>query len=224
MNKKKIIIISICSIIGLYFGLYLIAWIYPKLKIPKSNNYYLYDLNDSLYSSNMDDWISLDDISENLINATLSIEDKRFYNHKGFDYLRIIKSLYTNIIHGKTLQGASTITQQYAKNLYLTFDKTLTRKIEEAWLTLRLETHYSKKEILEGYLNTINYGGVFGIQNASKYYFNKKASDLTLAEATILAGIPKSPSNYEPIGNSGNAKNRQLLILTSMVKNKYITE
>lgn len=224
MKKLKIVILIIGIFIGLYLGCYLVAYIYPKLEVPKSKNYYLYDINDSLYQNSSDDWISLEDISPYLINATLSIEDKRFYQHQGFDYLRIIKALYTNIKNGETLEGASTITQQYAKNLYLTFDKKISRKIEEAWLTLRLETHYSKDDILEGYLNTINYGGLFGIENASKYYFGKSASDLTLAEATILAGIPKSPSNYEPINNGENAKKRQLVILESMVKNKYITE
>lgn len=163
-------------------------------------------------------------MSPYIIDATISVEDKNFYNHSGFDYLRIMKAMLINIKNGKTLQGASTITQQYAKNLFLDFDKTWGRKIEEAILTFRLEAHYSKDEILEGYLNTINYGGIFGIENASKYYFNKSAKDLTLAEASILAGIPKSPSNYSPTQNPEAAKNRQHLILDAMVKNRYITE
>ena len=106
----------------------------------------------------------------------------------------------------------------------MNFEKKWSRKIEEAILTVRLETHYSKDEILEGYLNTINYGGVFGIENAAYYYFGKSAKDLTLAEATILAGIPKSPSHYSPTTNYENAKKRQKIILQAMVKNKYITE
>lgn len=159
-----------------------------------------------------------------MINATISIEDKKFYHHKGFDFLRIMKAMMTNVSQGKKKEGASTISQQYVKNLFLTFDKTWERKIDEAWLTLRLETHYSKDEILEGYLNTINYGGIYGIENASKYYFDKEAKDLTLAESSMLAGIPKSPSNYSPIKNPEKAKNRQSIILESMVKNKYITE
>lgn len=163
-------------------------------------------------------------MSPYIIDATISIEDKNFYSHSGFDYLRIIKAMLINIKNGKTLQGASTITQQYAKNLFLDFNKTWGRKIEEAFLTFRLEAHYSKDEILEGYLNTINYGGIFGIENASKYYFNKSAKELTLAEASILAGIPKSPANYSPTQNPEAAKNRQQLILETMVKNGYITE
>ncbi len=135
-----------------------------------------------------------------------------------------MKAMYVNLVNGETLEGASTITQQYAKNLFLDFDKNWERKLEEAWLTIRLEVQYSKEEILEGYLNTINYGGVFGIENASKYYFGKSASDLTIAEASILAGIPKSPTYYSPIKNEENAKKRQKTILNAMLKNKYINE
>ncbi len=208
-----------------YVGIYFYAWLNPKLQIEKVNKLYFYDKENILFGGSSEkDWVSLNNISPHLINATISIEDKHFYNHHGFDYPRIIKSLYINFINKEKLQGASTITQQYAKNLFLDFGKTLKRKVDEAWLTLRLETHYSKDEILEGYLNTINYGGVFGIENAANYYFNKQAKDLTLAEATILAGIPKSPSYYSPIANEDNAKKRQEIILTSMVKNKYITE
>jgi len=208
----------------IYIGIHIYAKLLPKLPISSANSFYLYDSNNNLYSGSNDQWIKIDDISDNLINATLAIEDKNFYSHYGFDYLRIIKAMFTNIVNGKTLQGASTITQQYAKNLFLDFDKNWSRKIEEAFLTIRLEVHYSKDEILEGYLNTINYGGIFGIENASMYYFNKSAKDLNLAEASILAGIPKSPTNYSPISNYENAKERQKIILEAMVKNGYITE
>ena len=208
-----------------YVSLYLFAFLSPKLNIDKANKLYFYDYKNKLFpSSNDDDWIPLNKISKHLINATLAIEDRNFYRHHGFDYPRIFKSLYINFINKKKLQGASTISQQYTKNLFLDFGRTWKRKLEEAWLTLRLETHYSKDEILEGYLNTINYGGIFGIENAANYYFNKSAENLTLAEATILAGIPKSPTNYSPIANEEKAKERQKLILTAMVKNNYISE
>lgn len=207
-----------------YCGILIYAKISPKLAIDSANGYYLYDSNNNLIEEGTNEWISLDEMSEHIINATIAIEDKNFYNHSGFDFLRIIKAMFVNIKNGETLQGASTISQQYAKNLFLNFDKTWSRKIEEAFLTFRLEAHYSKDEILEGYLNTINYGGIFGIENASKYYFNKSAKDLTLAEASILAGIPKSPSNYSPTQNPENAKNRQALILNAMLKNNYISE
>lgn len=221
----KILGIILIGMILVYIGIYVVARLMPKLPINSANSFYLYDKNDELFTAgNQKEWVSLDEISPYVIDATLSIEDKHFYQHQGFDFLRIIKALYINFTSGQTKQGASTITQQYAKNLFLDFDKTWSRKIDEAWLTIRLEAHYSKDKILEGYLNTINYGGVFGIENASQYYFNKKAKDLTLAEASILAGIPKDPSHYSPISNELAAKERQKMILTLMVKNGYITE
>lgn len=207
-----------------YISLVIYGKTMPKLDINSANSYYLYDINGNRFSGTNDEWISLDNISPYLINATIAIEDKNFYKHQGFDFLRIIKSLYINAINRETLQGASTITQQYAKNLFLSFDKTWNRKIEEALLAIRLESHYSKDKVLEGYLNTINYGGVFGIENASEYYFNKSAKDLSLAESTILAGIPKWPSRYSPFVDEKAAKERQKLILEAMVKNKYITK
>ena len=221
---KKIFVVLIITFLTLYMGAYFIAKITPKLSIRAANKYVFYDISNSTYNNGDDNWVELDQISDYLKKATISIEDKHFYRHQGFDPLRIIKALYINIINGKTLQGASTISQQYAKNLFVNFDKTWWRKIQEAWLTIRLESHYSKDEILEGYLNTINYGGIFGIENASEYYFNKKAKDLTLAEASILAGIPKSPTKYSPLTNEETAKARQKLILNAMVNNKYITE
>ena len=132
--------------IGVVFlvGVYVYAYFSKPLDIKTANNYYLYDKDDKIFSGNNQDWVKLDDISPYVINATIATEDKNFYKHQGFDYLRIIKSLYVNFINGKTLQGASTITQQLAKNLFLEFDKTWSRKIKEAWLTVNLETHYSK--------------------------------------------------------------------------------
>lgn len=225
-TTKKILkyfLIFLLIILTVYFLIFLYAKYYSKLSIKTAGSYYLYDNDNKLYNSGSEDWISIDNISKNLINATVSIEDKKFYKHHGFDYLRIIKALFINITNFKTLQGASTITQQYAKNLFLEFDKTWIRKIKEAWITIELEAKYNKDEILEGYLNTINYGGVYGIENASMYYFGKHASELDLAEASLLAGIPKSPANYSPIANYDKAKERQNIILDSMVKNGYIT-
>lgn len=220
----KICLIIFIILMIIYFGIYFVASISSKLDINNANGYYLYDNDSNLINSASDKWIKLEDTNKNLINATISIEDKNFYKHKGFDFLRILKSLYINVTNKQNLQGASTITQQYAKNLFLDFNKTWKRKIKEAWLTVRLESQYSKDEILEGYLNTINYGGVYGIENASYYYFNKSSKELTLAEASMLAGIPKSPSNYSPITNENQAKKRQKSVLSAMVKNKYITE
>ena len=193
------------------------------VEITRNQSYYLYDNNNDLIFNNYC-WLKLDEISNYLIDATISTEDKHFYKHFGFDYLRILKAIITNISSKSLSEGASTISQQYARNLYLNYDKTWKRKLEEAVLALKLETHYSKDQILEGYLNTINYGGVYGIENASRYYFNKSASDLTLAEAAMLAGIPQSPMNNSPIINSENAKERQKIVLKLMVNNKKISE
>lgn len=169
-------------------------------------------------------WLKLADISPYVIDATIAIEDRKFYRHLGFDFPRIVAAIITNIKTGSKAQGASTITQQYARNLYLDHDKTWSRKIREALYALRLEVNYEKEEILEGYLNTIYYGeGAYGIEAASRHYFNKSASDLTLAEASLLAGIPKGPSYYSPFANFELAKERQELILDAMVEERYIT-
>lgn len=228
MRKFKKISIVFLIIISLllisYFGIYMYAKATPKLSIKGANGYYLYDINNKIYESGSKDWVSIDNISSDLKNATVSSEDKNFYNHKGFDIFRIFKALFINVKSKSNSQGASTITQQLSKNLFLDFDKTWSRKMKEAWITLRLEAHYSKDKILEGYLNTINYGGVFGIENAANYYFGKESKDLSLAEASILAGIPKNPSKYSPLVNFNKSKERQKIILNSMVKNNYISQ
>ena len=231
MKKRKIllkIIVIFIFFIYTFFGLfYLYIRLSPKLNLKKANTVILYDKNNKEFfrGNGSKEWIDLNNIDKDLINATISTEDKRFYEHNGFDYIRIIKSLFKNIKSGTIKEGASTITQQYSRNLYLNFDRTFTRKIKEAYLAFKMEINYSKDEILEGYLNTINYGnGVLGIENASRYYFNKSASDLTLGEATILAGIPASPQDYSPINDLKTSKKRQKIILNTMVRNGYITK
>lgn len=226
-KSTKLIAFFVILLTTLSLAFYGYTKISPKLEIKSANNITLYDSNNEVFfqGNGTNEWVALDNISQYLIDATISTEDKNFYKHFGFDIPRIIKSLWINITSGKTKQGASTITQQYTKNLFLDFDKTWERKWKEMWLTLNVETHYTKDEILEGYLNTINYGhGMYGIENAADYYFNKQAKDLTLAEASMLAGIPKSPANYSPIVNLEVAKQRQKTILNGMVKNKYITQ
>ncbi len=215
------------SFIVIIIGLYVYAYLSPKLELRTAGQYYIYDTNDELVyqGSSTSEWVSLEDINYNLINAVISVEDKNFYHHHGFDYLRIAKAMYLNIKNGKITQGASTISQQYIKNIFLDFSTTWSRKIEEAFLTLELEVHYTKDEILEGYLNTINYGqGNFGIGNASRYYFNKEPLDLTLEESLILAGIPNSPENYNPVANYDLAIERAKIVGETMVQNGYLTQ
>ena len=187
---------------------------------------FIYDHEENLIyqGSGSSEWISLNDISQDLKDAVVSVEDKNFYSHQGFDIPRIVKAFFSNIANN-TRVGASTISQQYIKNMFLTFDQTWSRKIEEAFLTVQLEVHYDKDAILEGYLNTINYGeGNYGIEDASKYYFNKSGKDLTLEEAIMLAGIPKNPSNYNPVSDYDACIERAWIVASSMLKNGYITE
>lgn len=225
-KTKKIVLLFLPIILFILVNalIYLYCFLTPKLEINKRQSYYLYDSSEVLVFGSDDNWVNLNNISENLINATIATEDKYFYKHIGFDYLRIGKAFITNIIKGNKSEGASTITQQYARNLFLNFDKTWKRKLDEALLACELEVHYTKDEILEGYLNTINYGGVYGIEEASNYYFGKSSKDLTLAEASLLAGIPQSPSNYSPIKNYELSKERQKVVLLMMKNNKMITE
>ena len=170
-------------------------------------------------------WVSLDDISPALIEATLLTEDKRFYEHHGLDYRRILAAITEDIKSLSLKEGASTLTQQYARNLFLTPEKKFSRKLKEAFYALRLEKHYSKDEILEGYLNTIYYGhGAYGIEAASKYYFNQSAAKLSLAEAAMLAGIPKGPAYYSPFNDAERAKKRQQYILKNLRKEGFITD
>ena len=214
-------ILVFLGIIGIYFYAYSL----PKLDIKNANQFYIYDDKDDIVyqGSGNNEWVSLDDISPYLIDAVISTEDKNFYKHHGFDYLRIAKAMYLNIKNKAIVQGASTISQQYTKNMYLDFDKTWKRKIEEALLTLRLEVHYDKDEILEGYLNTINFGqGNYGIENASQFYFNKSAKDLSLEEAIILAGIPKGPNYYNPVSNYDASIERGKIIAKMMLNNEKI--
>jgi len=224
---KRFILFNILVIIVGCIGLYGYAYFSPKLDIRNANQFYIYDdSNELIYQgSGNNEWISLDEVSPYFIDAIISTEDKNFYKHFGFDFMRIGKAMLVNIQNGKIVQGASTISQQYVKNMYLDFDKTWKRKYEEALLTLRLEVHYSKDEILEGYINTINFGqGNYGIENASQYYFNKHAKDLTMEEAIMLAGIPKAPSNYNPVSNYKSSVRRAKLISNLMYENEYISE
>ena len=226
-NLYRIFLFLWISFVVCIWGIYLYAYISPKIVLNSANRIYLYDNKEELVfeSNNNNDWVSLKDISKYVRNATIISEDKSFYDHSGFDYLRIGKAMFNNIKSGTIVEGASTISQQYVKNLYLDFNQTWKRKIDEAFLTIKLELRYSKDEILEGYLNTINYGqGNYGIASASKYYFNKNASDLTLEEALMLVGIPRSPENNNPIANYDNCIKRARIIASLLVKNGYITK
>jgi len=168
--------------------------------------------------------VALDQISPYVVQATLAIEDRRFYDHIGFDIKGMARALVVNVQSMSTKQGASTLTQQLARNLYLTHERTWQRKVKEAVYTAQLEMKYTKDEILAMYLNQIYYGhGSYGIEAAAKHYFNKRAADLSLAESAMLAGIPKGPKYYSPFHNMKAAKDRQHLILEAMITEGSIT-
>ncbi|MDR7078652.1 1A family penicillin-binding protein [Neobacillus niacini] len=197
----------------------------PPLAVPQSTLFFAGDgtLIGESNSGQKRYWVPLEEISPDLINATISIEDKNFYEHNGFDYKRIAGAILADVKAMAKVQGASTITQQYARNLFLEHDKTWARKLHEALYAIRIEMNYSKEEILEGYLNTIYYGnGAYGVQAASQFYYGKNASELSLAESSMLAGVPKGPGIYSPLASLENATKRQVIILNSMVENDYI--
>lgn len=197
----------------------------PPLAVPQSTLFFANDgsLIGESNSGQKRYWVPLEEISPDLIHATISNEDKNFYEHNGFDYKRIAGAILADVKAGAKVQGASTITQQYARNLFLEHDKTWSRKLHEAFYAIRIEMNYSKEEILEGYLNTIYYGnGAYGVQAASQFYYGKNASELSLAESAMLAGVPKGPSYYSPLESLENATKRQGIILNTMVENGYI--
>ena len=167
----------------------------------------------------------MNNLSQYTINAFIAYEDKNFYKHKGFDIPRMIKSFFSNIFTMSFSQGASTITQQYARTVFLSNKKTLTRKIKEAYYTSKLEKKYTKNQILEGYLNSIYLGhGCYGIDAASNYYFNKSSKDLTLDEAATLASLPSSPTSSSPYIDYNKSKQRRNQVLKAMKTQGYINE
>ncbi len=227
--KKVLKLFLFLGIIGCVSisGLYIYAYFTPAIELNTANSYYIYDNKDNVIyqGSANSEWIGLDNIDSKLKDYIIAIEDQHFYQHKGFDILRIAQTMVNNIKAGKIVAGASSISQQYVKNLFLTFDQTWQRKIEEAFLTIRLETHYEKDEILEGYLNTIYFGqGIYGVKDAANYYFNKDISSLSREEAIILAGIPKSPNNYNPISNFEACMKRSKIVAAALLENEVISQ
>ncbi len=167
----------------------------------------------------------LENISKDVINAFLAVEDHRFYEHKGIDLISTTKALFTNLKQKELVTGGSSITQQLAKNMYFSQEKQLSRKFAEVFVVSYLEEYLSKDEILELYLNTIYYGnGYYGIGNASLGYFDKKPNELTINEASIIAGLPNAPSAYSLTEHKDLAVKRQKQVLEAMVKYKFIKQ
>ncbi|EGL83860.1 penicillin-binding protein, 1A family [Caldalkalibacillus thermarum TA2.A1] len=182
------------------------------------------DIIDHIHEGQNRTFIPIEELPPYLLQAFIAVEDQRFYQHFGFDLKRIAGAIVANIRNRSYVEGASTITQQLARNLYLDHSKTWERKLKEALYTIQLELHLSKTEILEHYLNQIYFGhSAYGVEAAANLYFGKSARELTLAESALLAGIPKGPRYYSPLLNYANAKSRQELILHLMEEQGYIT-
>ena len=170
-------------------------------------------------------YVPIDQIPLTLRQAVIAVEDTRFLSHHGFDIEGILRASLVNLQYGEIEEGASTITQQLVKNLFLSQERSFGRKAEELILSLDMEANYSKDEIMELYLNTIYFGsGYYGIQDASKGYFDKKPEELNLAEASMLAGLPNAPSLYSPYVDFMMAKKRQFIVLDAMLRAGYITK
>jgi len=207
--------------------LYLRSQALPAVQIVQTSQ--IYDIQghliDSTHAGQNRHVVSLKDISPYLIQATLAIEDHRFYSHFGVDPKGMLRAIWTNLHTMSKQQGASTITQQLARNLYLNHDRTWGRKIKEAVYAIQLELQWSKDQILERYLNQIYFGfSTYGVEAAAQMYFGKSAGELSLAESAMLAGIPKGPKYYSPYFDMDNAVKRQHLILEAMVRHHFITE
>jgi penicillin-binding protein 1A len=162
--------------------------------------------------------VPLNRVSPLFIQAVIATEDHRFWDHRGIDKLRLVKAFWVNLTGSGRVEGASTITQQLAKNLFFTFQRTYQRKVRELLVALQIEARYSKNEILEAYVNQIAFGvGAHGVEQAAQVFFGKPAQQLNLAEAALLAGLPKSPTRYNPLRHFERAKERQKVVLSRMV-------
>ena len=200
-----------------------------KEVIPQITNIELYDKDNNKYLSYSNNkkqsYVKLNNISNNLKKAFISIEDKRFYNHQGIDIIRIGGAFISNLKNKGISEGGSTITQQYVKTLFLNSEQTISRKFTEAMISIKFESMYTKDDILEGYLNAIYFDhGMYGVEDASLFYFNKNSSELSLKESAMIAAIPKGPSIYSPIKNYEKNLKRANLILSEMLDDEVITK
>lgn len=221
MQAKRSLIIILITVILFSAGF---AVHLPEFSVPEAS--VLYDVNGQRISGLAEKsgvTVNLEDISPYFINAVIAVEDKNFRTHHGIDIKGILRAVYMNIRYRRIVEGGSTITQQTAKNLYLSNEKTFTRKIKELYYAFVLESKYSKDEILTLYCNTIYFGhGAYGVETAARTFFGKKARDLDLAQAALLAGLPRWPTNYDPYVHPDKAKQRQEQVLKRMQAEGFI--
>ncbi|UGB31638.1 transglycosylase domain-containing protein [Metabacillus sp. B2-18] len=232
--KKKLLLSSIAlvsvvifALLGYLFIIFMGNYVIDEEKLVMNTASKLVDVEGNeitkLYIENRE-LVNISEVPEYVQKAFISVEDQRFYEHHGIDARAITRALYKDILAGGKVEGGSTITQQLAKNIFLTNDKTLLRKTKEAIIAVNLEKRYSKTKLLEMYLNQVYFGhGAYGIKAAAKLYFDKDVSELSLEEGALLAGIPKAPSTYSPIANPEKSKQRRNVILSLMGDQRYIT-
>ena len=225
MSKYFKIFISILIILFIVFIIGIGIIVYDGYTIYKNalSKTSIEDKINSIQSS--ENYVKLEDLPQIYLDAVVSIEDHRFYDHSGIDIISTFRAILVNIKANSLEQGGSTITQQLSKNIYFTQEKKFTRKIAELFVSFDLEKKYSKDEILELYVNTIFFGqGATGIGEASRKFFDKIPKDLTDYESTFLAGIPNAPSVYSSSKNINLARERQKQVLDSMVKYKKLSQ
>ena len=217
---KKLFIFLIIIILVVLSFLFLIGYAYYSKTLKEQP---LISRVESYTSK--ENYITFNNLSKNYINAVVAVEDHRYYDHGPIDFIAIGRALYTNLRDNEFDEGGSTITQQVAKNVIFSQDKTIIRKAGEVFAAYDLEKNYSKSELLALYVNSSYFGdGYYGIYEASMGYYNKSPKDLTLDEATMLAGIPNAPSVYAPTVNPDLAKKRQKHVLNKMVEYGYISK
>ncbi|MBI4179503.1 PBP1A family penicillin-binding protein [bacterium] len=196
----------------------------PKWELPTK----LYDAQGAMFAEFFQEKreiVQLKDLPDPLIKAFLASEDRRFYEHRGVDFIGILRAMVKNVRSGRVVEGGSTITQQLAKVLFLTREREISRKIREALLAVRIERRFSKPEILERYLNTIYLGeGAYGVEAAARIYFQKHATDLLLGEAAMIAALPKAPVNFNPYRHPQAARLRQEYVLKAMAREAFISD
>lgn len=212
-----VILVVIMLLTGLIFGS---GWHKYKQAVSKL------PINEAIIKiKSQENFTPIDEIPLTFINAMVAVEDKRFYNHTGVDFIGVVRAIINNFKAKSMVEGGSGITQQLVKNIYFMNDNTITRKVAEVFVAIELEKKLSKREILELYFNVIYYGnGYYNIYDASMGYFNKPPSKLTNYEATLLAGIPNAPSVYSLKKNPELAKQRQKVVVNAMVEMKYLTK
>ena len=213
----KLLLILIIAFVGIFFGKG--YWGYLELTQSQSVD----DVVSEVTSRST--FVGYDDLSPELVRATVAIEDRRFYDHGGFDYIGLVRAAVSQFDEDLLTSGGSTITQQLAKNLYGMFESSWDRKSTEFFVARYLEKHYSKNDIVTLYVNVINYGNNYtGIYEASMGYLDTLPADLTVAQASLLAGIPQSPSHYELVNHFSQAKQKQYAVLKAMAECGYILE